>query len=492
MAPELVSGEGGGDARSDLFAAGAILFEMLAGRPAFQGRNVVDVMRATMSDQPPALGGSPAVAAIDRVIRRALAKRAEDRFESADVMAEELRAAAGLDTETTTTARAQAMTRLVVLPFRILRPDAETDFLAFSLADAITTTLSGIDSLVVRSSAVAGRFLVEAPDLKALASEADVDRVVMGTLMRSGDQVRAVAHLIEAPNGRLIASNTVTADLGDLFRLQDNISRRVAEALSLKLTGSPASSHDSPQNPEAYELYLRANELARTYDGLGQARAALPGISGPRSRLRAGVGASGPVPPRHRQVRRRRARQREPRAGGLRSRARAQPRAHDRAQVLRQPRSRYRRGQPRDGPPARTGLAPRQRCGALCRAGARAPVLRPVRPVDRRARGGAPPRSPRPDQRRADGDDDRRHPAAAVDGAILDRRQRRRGHPGHRPRARRTPGRGEAAAGGDGAGLEPAGASDLEGLPRSMARPSARRHANRTGGVGQPEDHGRP
>ena len=94
----------------------------------------------------------------------------------------------------------------------------------------------------------------------------------MGTLVRVGDQVRAVAQLVEAPSGRLIASNTVQADLGDLFRLQDNIARRVAEALSMPLAGTSSSSHDSPQNPEAYELYLRGNELARTYDGLGQAR----------------------------------------------------------------------------------------------------------------------------------------------------------------------------------------------------------------------------
>ena len=270
MAPELVTGEGA-DARSDLFAAGAILFEMLAGRPAFAGRTVVDVLRATTSDSPPALGGSPAVAAVDRVIRRALAKRPGERLQSADEMADELRAAAALDTESVT-ARAQAMTRLVVLPFRILRPDAETDFLAFSLADAITTSLSGINSLVVRSSAVAGRFAGESPDLKALASEADVDRVVMGTLLRSADQVRAVVQLVEAPNGRLLTSHTAQAQLGDLFRLQDDIARRVADALALPLTGAPTPAPDWPQDPAAYELYLRANELARTYDGLAQAR----------------------------------------------------------------------------------------------------------------------------------------------------------------------------------------------------------------------------
>jgi TolB-like protein len=270
MAPELVTGDEV-DARSDLFATGAILFEMLAGRPAFSGRTVAEVVHATVYEQPPALGGSPAIAAVDRAIRRALAKRPAERVPSADALADDLRAAASLDTESVT-APAHAMTRLVVLPFRILRPDVETDFLAFSLADAITTSLSGIGSLIVRSSAVAARFTGETPDLKALAAEADVDRVVMGTLLRSGDQVRAVAQLVEAPSGRLITSHQVQATLGDLFRMQDDIAHRVVDALSLPLTGATTPSADTPQNARAYELYLRANEVARKYEGLKQAR----------------------------------------------------------------------------------------------------------------------------------------------------------------------------------------------------------------------------
>ena len=271
MAPEQVTG-GAVDARSDLFAAGAILFEMLAGRPAFGGRTVADVLHATRFDQPPALTGSPAVAAIDRVIRRALAKRPEERPESADIMAAELRAVRGIRSGDTP-AVAHALTRLVVLPFRVLRPDPETDFLAFSLPDAIATSLSASGSLILRSSAVAARFTSDMPDLKALATEADVDRVVMGTLLRSGDQLRAAAQLVEAPTGTLLTSHTVQSSLGDLFRLQDDIARRVAAALSLPLTGaSTLTTGDTPHDARAYELYLRANELARTYDGLPGAR----------------------------------------------------------------------------------------------------------------------------------------------------------------------------------------------------------------------------
>jgi eukaryotic-like serine/threonine-protein kinase len=270
MAPEQVIGDTV-DARSDLFAAGAILFEMLAGRPAFGGRSAVEVMHATRYEQPPALTGSPAVAAVDRVIRRALAKRPAERPSSADAMAEELRAVSGVGgTDTATLAR--VLTRLVVLPFRVLRPDPETDFLAFSLPDAISTSLSGFGSLVLRSNAVAARFAGETPDLKALASEADVDRVVMGTLLRSGDQLRVTAQLVEAPSGTLLTAHTVQSSMGDLFGLQDDLARRVVEALSLPLVGVMSPTPDAPHDPRAYELYLRANDLARTYDGLPGAR----------------------------------------------------------------------------------------------------------------------------------------------------------------------------------------------------------------------------
>jgi eukaryotic-like serine/threonine-protein kinase len=271
MAPEQVAGEAV-DTRSDLFAAGAILFEMLAGRPAFSGRTIAEVLHATRYEQPPALSGSPAVAAMDRVIRRAMAKRPAERPASAEAMAEELRAIRGVQSGATP-GLAHPLTRLVVLPFRVLRPDPETDFLAFSLPDAIATSLSGNASLIVRSSVVAARFVAATPDLNALAAEADVDRVVMGTLLRSGDQLRAAAQLIEAPGGTLLTSHTVQSSMGDLFRLQDDIARRVSEALSVPLSGGRASpTPDTPHDARAYELYLRANELARTYDGLPGAR----------------------------------------------------------------------------------------------------------------------------------------------------------------------------------------------------------------------------
>ena len=145
MAPEQVVGETA-DTRTDLFATGAILFEMLAGRPAFTGRTIVEIAHATLYEQPPALSGPAAATAVDRVIRRALAKKAAERPASADVMAEDLRVTRDVDADADS-GIAQTLTRLVALPFRVLRPDPETDFLAFSLPDAITTSLAGVGSM---------------------------------------------------------------------------------------------------------------------------------------------------------------------------------------------------------------------------------------------------------------------------------------------------------------------------------------------------------
>src|SRR5262249_18507110 len=88
--------------------------------------------------------------------------------------------------ETPPPAEPKGVRRLIVLSFRMLRPDPGTDFLAFSLPDALTTSLSGLKSLVVRSSLAASRFSAGAQDLKNIAAEADVDLIVTGTLLSAG------------------------------------------------------------------------------------------------------------------------------------------------------------------------------------------------------------------------------------------------------------------------------------------------------------------
>jgi serine/threonine protein kinase/tetratricopeptide (TPR) repeat protein len=271
MAPEQVLGHAV-DERTDVFAVGSVLYEALAGRPAFLGSTVVEVLSATLHENPPALSGGAAVVSMDRVLRRALAKSPGDRFASAEEMSRAL-AAVPIGDETASAEVARPLKRLIVLPFRMPRPDPDIDFLGSTLADAVTGSLADLPSLVVRSSAAGHRFAGEAPDVKEIAAAVGVDLVVTGTLLRSGDQLRLTSQLVGAPSGTLVSSFTTQSPVGDVFRLQDELAERLVGALSPTLVGQDdGTRRDAPASPRSYELYLRGNEVGREWTRLREAR----------------------------------------------------------------------------------------------------------------------------------------------------------------------------------------------------------------------------
>jgi DNA-binding winged helix-turn-helix (wHTH) protein/tetratricopeptide (TPR) repeat protein len=157
----------------------------------------------------------------------------------------------------------KAARRLIVLPFRMLRPDPSLDFLAHSLPEALTTSLSALKSLVVRSSLAASRFSA-AQDVKSIAAEADVDLIVTGTLLSAGDEIRVSAQLTEAPSGTLLCSHSTQTSIGHIFRLQDELTECMVEALSLRLTSQEQMilRQDVPSDAKAYEYYLRGNQFS--------------------------------------------------------------------------------------------------------------------------------------------------------------------------------------------------------------------------------------
>ena len=258
MSPEQARGEPV-DARTDIWSLAAVLYEMLAGRPPFLRESVVDTLHAIIHEEPPPLWGSPAVAALDGVIHRALSKKPTDRYSSADEFARAIRA---VDTQVETDElHTHVLTRLIVMPFRLLRPDADIDYLGFALADAIASSLSGLRSVTVRSTLAATRFQSDALDIKMIAAETDVDAIVTGTLLRAGDRLRFSAQLIAAPAGNLLWSHTGHIALKDLFALEDDLTRQIVESLAAPLAEREGErvNPDVPANARAYELYLRAN-----------------------------------------------------------------------------------------------------------------------------------------------------------------------------------------------------------------------------------------
>lgn len=272
MAPERMSG-GAADERADVWAAAAVLYEALAGLPAFPGRTFAEVVHAVAYLEPKPLEGERA-AAFDRALRPALLKDPAQREASASGLAKRIRDAVFAATPSTGSApavaspagsgaspAAAAMTRFVALPLRVLRADADTDFLAFSIPDAVSASLASLPGVIVRAPrALPGGGEMDA---RAIGRDWAVDAILAGTLMRAGSMVRVSAQLIDAADGTLRWSDTAQAPLDDLFRLQDDLTSHIVASLKLPLTGSDrrALARQAPAHPDAYALYLRANQM---------------------------------------------------------------------------------------------------------------------------------------------------------------------------------------------------------------------------------------
>jgi serine/threonine protein kinase len=254
------------DARSDLFSLGAIFFETLTGQRAFPGESLAEVAHSVLYGSPPALSGSPAISAMGRIVHRALERDPKDRYSSAESMAADLRAALlmdGIDTKVS----AHPLRRLIVLPFRILRPNQEIEFLAYSLPEAITVSLAGLENLIVRSSVAASGYSADAPDLQKIAQEAEVDVVLTGVLLSVGEQLRITTQLVEVPSGTLIWSHSSNATVRDLLELHDDLVARVVQSVAPSLTVQENRSlqQDRPASAEVYQYFLQANELTRRW-----------------------------------------------------------------------------------------------------------------------------------------------------------------------------------------------------------------------------------
>ncbi|MDH3733351.1 MAG: serine/threonine-protein kinase [Gemmatimonadota bacterium] len=276
MAPEQWRAEGLGP-RSDLFACGAVLYEMLAGEYAFPGDDPIAIFHACAFESPPPLTGATGIEAIDATIRRSIAKDPEERPATAADMSAELIGALdrmrALQSDPGGSTppierRAETVRRFIALPFRMLRPDPDLEFLATSLPEAIGGSLSGLQHLAVRSSRLAPKAHNEDGelDLKRLASEAEVDYALAGTLMSAGSRLRLTTELLQVPAGTVVWSTREEVAVDDLFQLQDDLTDRVLAGIAIPLSaGEEERVHrDRSASPRAYELYLRALHAAAT------------------------------------------------------------------------------------------------------------------------------------------------------------------------------------------------------------------------------------
>jgi TolB-like protein len=245
---------------------------MLTGQPPFGGDTLAALVHAVVHDAPAVLTGSAAVAAADRILCRALAKRPDERYPSAEMFAADLRSAQLLGDDVQV-AEARRILRLAVLPFRLLRPEPEFEYLGIGLADTLVSSLSGLEALVVRSALRSARYAGAVPDLRAVASELSVDLVVTGSLLRVRDGFRVTAELLTAPAGDSLWRGSLLTSEAEVFDRQDEIVRSVVAALPLTPADRSRAASTHTANHKAYDLYLRGLPLRMESGSWRQARA---------------------------------------------------------------------------------------------------------------------------------------------------------------------------------------------------------------------------
>jgi TolB-like protein/Flp pilus assembly protein TadD len=165
-----------------------------------------------------------------------------------------------------------AIRSLAVLPFESLSSDASQDYFADGMTDELISDLGQISALRVISRTSVMVYKHARKSLPQIARELDVDAVVEGTVLRSGDQVRITAQLIEASADKHLWSQSFEGELRDTLALQNKVARAIADQVRINLRPHEQAALKSVKvvNPEAYESYLKGRYFwnKRTADGL--------------------------------------------------------------------------------------------------------------------------------------------------------------------------------------------------------------------------------
>ena len=314
MSPEQAQGGGGGDPRSDVYSLGCVLYEMVTGKMAFGGANLREVLAKQAAGTPTPLEQlqplvTPAVTAI---VNRAIAKRPEDRYQTAGELAADLRVVMGEPARLSTpnpvlpTASWQGsdservdggspwgrvlvgsalllllafgLTRylgghhgtappgasddpatIAVLPLATKSDNLEDEYLGDGLSREIIDRLAQVEGLRVISPASVVALKGHRLTVRQVADTLHVRHVLDGSLQREGEHIEAKVQLIDARGGRVLWQQTYRLGEAQLLQLRDAIARQVTGAL-LTSGATAQSMPAAPRRTEhvaAYESYLK-------------------------------------------------------------------------------------------------------------------------------------------------------------------------------------------------------------------------------------------
>ncbi|MBX3244884.1 MAG: protein kinase [Acidobacteria bacterium] len=315
-APEQARGERA-DARSDIFSTGVLLYEMLTGIWAFQGKTVIDVRHQVLYGTPKPLAEmrrDPLPPGLQAILDKALSKKPEDRYQKISSMRDDLngimmQATGGVamhgenvipthaeggvfrraiswitgksisesatgrtgvsnppsfipELSVTATSTGTEKKSIAILPFKNLGQDPESNFYEFALADAVITELAQLRSLIVRPSSVIAKYQGNEVDPREAGRELRVHAVLSAGFLRGNGKLRVTAQLIDVLTGDILWSDRIDAQGGDILSLQDEIAQRILEGLRLELSDNEQEKlgKKMTDNHEAWEEYLRGRD----------------------------------------------------------------------------------------------------------------------------------------------------------------------------------------------------------------------------------------
>jgi serine/threonine-protein kinase len=299
MSPEQATGERGVDARSDIYALGCVLYELLAGEPPYAGPTPHVVLAKLLADPVPSVRRlrDTVPAGVDQALVKALAKTPADRFATAAAFSAALdRAASQPSVGRGLTVRGRRVAVLAVvlavllpvgvwlgiraglfggpqldsiavLPFENLSRDAEQEDFVDGMHDALISRLAQIGALRVISRTSTLRFRNTSKSIGEIAGELGVSALVEGSVLKTGDSVRIQVQLIQArPREQHLWAQTFDRDTRAVLSVQSEVAEAIARQIGVRLTSGEearlAVSRDV--DPLAHEALLRGRRAART------------------------------------------------------------------------------------------------------------------------------------------------------------------------------------------------------------------------------------
>jgi TolB-like protein/Tfp pilus assembly protein PilF len=290
------------DVRSDIYSLGETLWFALTGKTPFTGHSVEEIHRAQQSNAPPIeqLHAAHVPSRLRSLLRSMLAVEPAARPGTQELASRLLRcsaeasgvsrvrialaaavivalsasaffvsrslrthpAAAGLPSNPATPQKS-----IAVLPFENLSRDPDNAYFAEGIEEEILTRLAKVADLKVISRTSTQRYQSKPGNLSEIAKQLGVANIVEGSVQKAGDQVRVNVQLVNAQTDSHLWADTYDRKLTDIFGVESEIAKRIAESLQAKLTAreEKALAVKPTNNPEAYDAYLRGRAFeART------------------------------------------------------------------------------------------------------------------------------------------------------------------------------------------------------------------------------------